>query len=371
MTVSFNANGGSVSNGSKTVVFNNTYGDLPTASRSNYNFDGWYTAASGGTKVTSSTVVTRSDNHTLYAHWVPKSMTVSFNGNGGSVSNGSKTVVFNSTYGDLPVPKKDYQNFIGWYTSASGGDKITGSTTVSRSDNHTLYARWENKPVSGWVKADQLPSGAQVVNRKWTYTQKTLKDSRNASEDGYKLAGSEWIWCGSGTQNYASFPDGFDKNNWYYQNWNRQPYSAYENATSKRVVNNTWAGFIYWHWMFDCGGANAYDRAIHKRQGYDDTGCYYYRYFGAFDSRESYTEMGYNLYCNRCGMTTYYNTGRTSYAESQGSRYWFRFDYYTSKYEDYYKLFHYYKEDQKESTGKPTASPTVYNIVEWVQYRSK
>ena len=371
MTVSLNANGGSVSNGSKTVVFNNTYGDLPTASRSNYNFDGWYTAASGGTKVASSTAVTRSDNHTLYAHWVPKSMTVSFNGNGGSVSNGSKTVVFNSTYGDLPVPKKDYQNFIGWYTSASGGDKITGSTTVSRSDNHTLYARWENKPVSGWVKADQLPSGAQVVNRKWTYTQKTLKDSRNASEDGYKLAGSEWIWCGSGTQNYASFPDGFDKNNWYYQNWNRQPYSAYENATSKRVVNNTWAGFIYWHWMFDCGGANAYDRAIHKRQGYDDTGCYYYRYFGAFDSRESYTEMGYNLYCNRCGMTTYYNTGRTSYAESQGSRYWFRFDYYTSKYEDYYKLFHYYKEDQKESTGKPTASPTVYNIVEWVQYRSK
>ena len=351
------------------MTFNSNYGDMPTPTRSNYDFDGWYTAANGGSKVTNNTVVSCSDNHTLYAHWNAKKFTVTFNANGGSVSYSTKTVQYGCKYGDMPASKRDYYNFVGWFND--NGTKITSESVANTSYNHNLTARWELKGVSGWVKADQVPAGAQITNKKWSYTEKSLKDSRNTAENGYKLASSEWIWCGSGSQNYASFPDGFDKNSWYYQNWNRQPFSAYENATNKRVVNNKWAGFIYWHWMFDCGGANAYDRAIHKRQGYDDTGCYYYRYFGAFDSTQSYTEMGYNLYCNRCGMTTYYNTGRTSYTDSQGSKYWFRFDYYTSTYNDYYKLFHYYKEDYRETTNKPSQSSTVYNIVEWVQYRSK
>ena len=42
-------------------------GTLPTASRTNYDFDGWYTAKTGGTKVTSSTVVNA--DVTYYAHW--------------------------------------------------------------------------------------------------------------------------------------------------------------------------------------------------------------------------------------------------------------------------------------------------------------
>ncbi len=68
-TVTFNANGGTCSTASKSVKYSSTYGTLPTPTRSGYNFDGWYTAASGGTKVSSSTKVTATGNHTLYAHW--------------------------------------------------------------------------------------------------------------------------------------------------------------------------------------------------------------------------------------------------------------------------------------------------------------
>ena len=69
MTVTFNPNGGSVSPTSKTVIYGQTYGTLPTPTRTNYDFDGWYTASSGGSKVTSSTTVTATSDHTLYAHW--------------------------------------------------------------------------------------------------------------------------------------------------------------------------------------------------------------------------------------------------------------------------------------------------------------
>ena len=66
-TVTLNANGGVCGTASLTT---NEYGklaSLPTASRENYTFDGWYTAAGGGTQVTTDTVFNA--NTTIYAHW--------------------------------------------------------------------------------------------------------------------------------------------------------------------------------------------------------------------------------------------------------------------------------------------------------------
>ena len=68
-TVTFNANGGSVTTTSKTVTYDQTYGSLPTPVKTDSRFDGWYTAASGGTKVTSNDLVKITSNQTLYAHW--------------------------------------------------------------------------------------------------------------------------------------------------------------------------------------------------------------------------------------------------------------------------------------------------------------
>ena len=45
-----------------------TYGELPTPTRTDYHFDGWYTAAVDGTKAESNTSV-GSTNYTLYARW--------------------------------------------------------------------------------------------------------------------------------------------------------------------------------------------------------------------------------------------------------------------------------------------------------------
>ena len=66
-TVTFNANGGSVSPVSRIVTVDTAVGTLPTPTRSGYSFDGWFTAANGGVQVTASTVVRASV--TYYAHW--------------------------------------------------------------------------------------------------------------------------------------------------------------------------------------------------------------------------------------------------------------------------------------------------------------
>lgn len=75
VTVTFNANGGSVSTSSSTVYLSATYGSLPAPSRTGYSFNGWYTSANGGTKITSSSSVSNSSSHTLYAQWSVNSYT--------------------------------------------------------------------------------------------------------------------------------------------------------------------------------------------------------------------------------------------------------------------------------------------------------
>ena len=69
LTVSFDANGGTVSPTSKQIVSGQTYGTLPTPTRSGYTFLDWFDAQSGGNPVKSSNTVTKTTNHTLFAHW--------------------------------------------------------------------------------------------------------------------------------------------------------------------------------------------------------------------------------------------------------------------------------------------------------------
>ncbi len=74
VTVKFNVNGGNALIESTVKVQEYTaYGVLPDATRTGYSFSGWYTAKSGGTKITVDTVC--EGNITLYAHWKAKTNT--------------------------------------------------------------------------------------------------------------------------------------------------------------------------------------------------------------------------------------------------------------------------------------------------------
>ena len=146
LTVTFDSNGGSAAS-SKKVTCQGTYGSLPTTSWKGHTFLGWYTASSGGTKVTSSTTVTNTVDHKLYAHWRVDTYKVSFNTDGGS-SVSAITVTYGQKYGTLPTTKKDGYTFLGWYTAKSGGSKVTASTVVTKTADHTLYARWQGNPIT-------------------------------------------------------------------------------------------------------------------------------------------------------------------------------------------------------------------------------
>ena len=105
------------------IAYNDKYGNLPTPTRSGYTFAGWYTEPDGGgTKVDESTVLTNTNNHTLYAKW-NKMVKVSFDVSGGNYNVVSTfTDVKESTY---TVPHTGTYKLETW--GAEGGATIDGT----------------------------------------------------------------------------------------------------------------------------------------------------------------------------------------------------------------------------------------------------
>ncbi|MCR5268930.1 MAG: InlB B-repeat-containing protein [Lachnospiraceae bacterium] len=168
MNVLFNANGGSLGSQTKLIAkYGQAYGTLPTPSRNGYDFLGWYNALNGGDKITSSTIVNTIGDHTLYAHWAGKQISVQLNANGGTIGSTKLTVRFGEAYGDLPVPKKSGSEFLGWYTLKDGGVEVTSTTIVNTTANHTLYAHWTGKGVKVRLDANggSLDSATQFTVR--------------------------------------------------------------------------------------------------------------------------------------------------------------------------------------------------------------
>ena len=150
--VAFDANGGVVNpTGAITDIFGRLT-SLPTPTRSgSYRFDGWYTAAEGGTRVTTETEFT--EDATIYAHWSYNGgsvgggggitrYTVSFETNGGSKVS-SKTVTRNTAVTEPTAPTKDGYTFAGWYSDKELKTAYDFSAKVTKS--FTLYAKWTEK----------------------------------------------------------------------------------------------------------------------------------------------------------------------------------------------------------------------------------
>ena len=114
-TVTFNANGGTVSEKSRAVKSGKGVGTLPMPTRANYRFDGWFTASSGGTKILSSTVVTKAV--TFYAHWTrlyALSVDIMPNGGDGRVSGTGSYP--SGTEVKLTATPTSGRVFSGWYS---------------------------------------------------------------------------------------------------------------------------------------------------------------------------------------------------------------------------------------------------------------
>ncbi len=187
-TVTFNASGGNVGTTTKTVAYEGTYGSLPMPTRSGYGFDGWYTAASGGTRITENSKVTTMSNHTLYAHWKKAKQPsvddmaykfINSGGNGGFeyYKNGNNYYripynIYVMVFGDTAYARSLYNAVGAWGGNCFGMCSTTsmfyidgnGYTTQSFNQNATLPYALSIKDYNGTmgVNLTQFIEGLQI-----------------------------------------------------------------------------------------------------------------------------------------------------------------------------------------------------------------
>ncbi|MBO5102544.1 MAG: InlB B-repeat-containing protein, partial [Clostridia bacterium] len=136
-TIEFNSNGGSECV-SMEVVNGGTYGTLPTPTRTNYTFGGWYKNSDfTGSPVSASDLVTES--HTLYAKWdlITYNITITAT-NGGLVSNSGGSFAINTNLNIIAYSINETA-FLYW-VRASDGLKIVENPlneVVSQDETYT------------------------------------------------------------------------------------------------------------------------------------------------------------------------------------------------------------------------------------------
>ena len=193
-TLAFDGNGGKASESSRTVQYGSQYGSLPTATRTGHTFQGWYTAKSGGTKVSPSTTMGAA-NTTLYAHWSVNAYTLAFDGNGGKASESSRKVQYGNQYGTLPTATRTGYAFQGWYTARSGGSQVSSSTTMEAA-NTTVYAHWT---VNTYTVSFDSNGGSAVASQSVRYGSKATQPA-NPTRAGHTFQG--WYTARSGGSKY-------------------------------------------------------------------------------------------------------------------------------------------------------------------------
>lgn len=162
------------------------YPYLPSIYKTGYTFQGWYTKKTGGERGFSYSPIKKAENHTLYSKWSINSYKVSFDTNGGSSINTTKSVPYGKYYGTLPTPVRTGYKFGGWYTQKNGGTKVS-STTRMEAQNVLLYAHW-NPIVPG------KPSLSEIKANSYNKITITWRAASNATHYGifYKTSGESW-----------------------------------------------------------------------------------------------------------------------------------------------------------------------------------
>lgn len=127
---------------SKIVAFEQKYGELPTPTKENYNFTGWYDKAEEGSQITEESVYKDLSDVTLYAYWQGQEMDIQLDADGGTCETSAIQVIFGSLFEKLPIPEREGYNFLGWFDAENN---LFTDTSRLTSIIDRLFAHWEKK----------------------------------------------------------------------------------------------------------------------------------------------------------------------------------------------------------------------------------
>ena len=190
--------GSDVTDGDATTTAGGSIATLPTdPTRTGYTFNGWFTAASGGSEITAGTAHNQTADFTLYAQWAVNTLNITYDSQGGStVTDGNATTTTGGAIATLPTnPTRTGYTFTGWNTAASGGTQITAGTAHNQTSDFTLYAQWTANTLN--VTYDSQGGSTVTDGDATTTTDGAIATlPTNPTRTGYTFTG--WYTAASG-----------------------------------------------------------------------------------------------------------------------------------------------------------------------------
>lgn len=361
-TLTFNANGGTFTGSSSRQVNNgDKIGELPTPTRTGYDFLGWY---DGNTKVTKDTVYSSGVDVALTAKWKVKEFTAKWNNVTGCNITVKRTSspLKNATLGNISNGATVYySDKLEISYTVSNGYKIknTGVTSITVQNNVTsqnIYAT-VGKLSDGWVLASEMPSGATVLDEKWTYDKTTKITSDKDNVEGYTLYDSSYVWSDYGA--WSSWSNSYvgssDSRNVETRNIaatykTQYQYSRYYGKSSSWYLSMPYSSGVcttleYTNWL---DNPLPYDTS-------DSDGAQYGRGYNADGVKVT------NRNGSRWDIPWFNQNTRQAQVTAAYTQY---------RYRDRSKIYTYYlkKTESLESSTQVTASDGIDNIQRWVKY---
>ena len=139
-TITFNpGEGATIDETTREVKYGDIYGRLPEPTKPGYEFEGWYNQ--DGDKIQETDVIDILTDITLTAKWTGKTYILTFDYNGGTGNETSRTIQNGLAYGTLPTAQKEGYTFKGWLDE--NGQDVQGSEIVNTISDITLTANYE------------------------------------------------------------------------------------------------------------------------------------------------------------------------------------------------------------------------------------
>ena len=197
-TVSFHANGGSGTMNDQILTYDAEAALNANAfTRLGYSFAGWAATQNGSVLYTDGQPVlnlTGTDNAVvnLYACWNVDTYTITYDTNGGSISD----TLYSSTYTiltgpTLPHAQKAGYTFLGWRANDAGNwSTVTyaaGKLAAGKHGHVQLTARWST--ISYTVSFNSNGGTGTMTNQTFTYDESKALTANAFSRTGYKFAG--------------------------------------------------------------------------------------------------------------------------------------------------------------------------------------
>lgn len=190
-TLTYDLNGGSF-NSPTTQLFKYGSGDAISSEipiKTGYDFVGWEWG--DVTMQPGDTIPKGWGNFKLTAQW-KEQYTLTFDANGGTVSETSRTITEGNQIGSLPTPNKDGYRFYGWYAISNGTDwqtsyLILGSSIMTQ--DLKIVASW-GPPVETLAKQNEstLPDGIyKIYSGISSLSDYNLKPRSENSDDGNQI----------------------------------------------------------------------------------------------------------------------------------------------------------------------------------------